>query len=347
MKRRTFLSSAIAAPLAAPAAGAAARSDGRGITIGFLGGSHSHAAKKVEIAQNSPDFTVAGMWSEDEQTRAQYEKRGIKQVSIDDLLGDPASQVIAVESPVRDHCRHARMVLEAGKHVHIEKAPALDVESFRDVQNLAARKKLIVQMGYMWRHHPGINRMLEAARKGWLGDVYLVQATIHKSLDGDRRPEWAEFRGGQMYELGGHVIDPVIRLLGRPDRVTPFLKKSGKFNDTLADNTIAVFEFPGALGVVVGATLHHNGSPYRSFEVHGTEGTAVMQPIEPPRLEFDMHAAAGPYAKGRHAVELPKYERYVGDLAELAAAVRGEKPIAVTPHEDLIVQEALIAATAM
>ncbi len=72
-----------------------------------------------------------------------------------------------------------------------------------------------------------------------------------------------------------------------------------------------------------------------------------MRPIEPPELMVDLTEAAGPYAKGRQKVELPPYKRYVGDFVELAAAVRGDKPIAVTPHEDLIVQEALIAASAM
>lgn len=62
---------------------------------------------------------------------------------------------------------------------------------------------------------------------------------------------------------------------------------------------------------------------------------------------MDLAKAAGPYPKGRHMVDLPPYERYVDDFVELAAAVRGDKPIAVTPQEDLVVQEALIKASGM
>ena len=340
MDRRNFLMSAGAAPLMA------ARTNGGRVRIGFIGGSHSHASGKVDVVLANSDYELAGMVEEDSAVRAKYEAKSVRMMALDDMLGDPSIDVIAVEGPVRDHLRHAKMVVDTGKHVHIEKAPATDLESLRLVLDAAQRRNLVVQMGYMWRHHPGINRMLDAARQGWLGKVYLVQATIHKRLSDDRRPAWAEFRGGQMFELGGHVIDPLIRLMGRPDRVSPFLKNHADKGDNLADNTIAVFEFPEALGLVIGAALHFT-SRYRSFIIHGTKGTATLRPIEPPELVMDMTEAAGPYAKGIQKVELPPYQRYQDDFVELAAAVRGENPIGVTSHEDLIVQEALIAASGM
>ena len=340
MDRRGFLMGAGAAPLMP------ARTGGGRVRIGFLGGSHSHAGGKVDVVLANSDYELVGMVEDAPEVRARYESKGVRMMALDDMLGDPSIDAISVESPVRDHIRHASMVVDAGKHVHVEKPPATDVESLRSVLDAAQRKKLAVQMGYMWRHHPGINRMLEAARQGWLGKVYLVQATIHKRLPDSQREAWAEFRGGQMFELGGHVVDPLIRLMGRPDRVTPFLKNHGDKGDNLADNTIAVFEFPGALGLVIGATLHFT-SRYRSFIIHGTKGTATLRPIEPPELVMDLTEAAGPYAKGAQKVELPVYKRYKDEFVELAAAVRGEKPIAVTPHEDLMVQEALISASGM
>ncbi len=76
-------------------------------------------------------------------------------------------------------------------------------------------------------------------------------------------------------------------------------------------------------------------------------GTATLRPIEDPVLELDLEKAAGPYNEGVQMVKLRPYERYVGDFQELAAAIRGDKPIAVTPEEDLMVQEALIEASGM
>lgn len=56
--------------------------------------------------------------------------------------------------------------------------------------------------------------MLNAACKVWLGDIYMIRATLNKTFDPEQRPEWAEFRGGHMVEFGPHVIDP-MRLTGK------------------------------------------------------------------------------------------------------------------------------------
>ena len=81
--------------------------------------------------------------------------------------------------------------------------------------------------------------------------------------------------------------------------------------------------------------------------MRGTNGVATLRPIEAPRLVFDLVEAAGPYPRGPHEVTLPTYQRYVDDMAALAAAVRGDKPLHVSFDEDIIVQEALVAASGM
>jgi hypothetical protein len=73
----------------------------------------------------------------------------------------------------------------------------------------------------------------------------------------------------------------------------------------------------------------------------------VLKPIEPPTLQIDLATAAGPYKAGVQTVPLPKYDRYVGDFVELAAAIRGERPLSVTFDEELRVHEALLRACEM
>ena len=67
---------------------------------------------------------------------------------------------------------------------------------------LAREKKLVFQTGYMWRFHPGLDRIIDAVQHGWLGDVFLVRAQMNSLVEAKRRPEWAEFKGGSMFELG-------------------------------------------------------------------------------------------------------------------------------------------------
>jgi predicted dehydrogenase len=338
--RRAFLSGTLAAPLAArPAEGA--------IRIGFLGVAHSHASEKVKVVRENPAFELAGIVEDNADLRAQHQKAGVRILSLRELLDDASIRVVAVESAVKEHARQGRIALEAGKHIHLEKPPSDDQAGFRTLLALAARKRLLLQMGYMWRYNPGMRAALEAANKGWLGDVFLVRGAMNTLIEGKQRPEWALFRGGQMFEQGCHLIDPLVRLLGAPQKVTPILRKHGPFADNLADNTAAVFEYPRALGIVTSSVLHPGANRHRCFEIFGSNGSAVLRPIEPPVLQIDLAAAAGPYQAGVQTVKLPPYRRYVGEFTELAEAVRANRPLSVTPEEDERVHDALLRASEM
>lgn len=341
MTRRTALSLA--------AAGIAARGENRGpIGIGFLGASHSHAEGKMTVVRAAPqNWRIVGVCESDPKLQEALRKQGTPLLGRDELLRHPDIQVIAVESAVRDHAPDGLAVLQAGKHLHLEKAPADSMAGFEKIVALARHKSLLLQVGYMWRYHPAIATAMEAAKNGWLGSVYLVKATMGNQLAPKRRPEWAEFAGGNMFELGGHVIDPMIRLMGKPRDVKSILRKDGDFSDTLKDNTLAIFQWDKALGIVHGSNLQPGSSRYRAFEVHGTNGAAIVNPVEPPVLTIDLDKPAGPYSKGVQKIPIPPYERYVDDMVELAAAVRGEKKLRVTYDEDLMVQEALLRASGM
>jgi len=339
MNRREFVAGALVAQAVLPAA---AR-----VRIAFLGASHSHAPAKMKVVQENPAYELVGICEPDPKLRAKYEQAGVPILTQEQLLGDTSVEVVAVESGVKEHAAQARLALEVGKHLHLEKPPADNFKDFQALVGLARRKGLLMQMGYMWRYHPGINAALEAARKGWLGEVYMVRGTMNTLIGGDARWEWALFHGGQMFEQGCHLIDPMVRLLGRPAKVTPFLRTHGAFNDKLADNTVAVFEFPRALGLIMSSVLQPDGGQHRAFEVFGSNGNAVVRPIEPPLLQIDLAKPAGPYRAKTQTIELPPFRRYVGDFAELAAAVRAKRPLAITPEEDLLVQETLLRASEM
>jgi len=340
MQRRSFIASTLAAASsqAAPP-----------ISIGFLGVAHSHASAKVEIARTSPAWNLVSIWEPDTQLAEKYRQKGIRVVpSRDSLLSEPSVQVIAVESEVATHAEYALLALQAGKHVHVEKPPSVDMAGLRNLAGLARQKNLRLQSGYMWRYHPGFHRIFEAVRQGWLGHVYLVRGQINTLVDASRRPEWAVFPGGHMFELCSHLVDALVRLMGRPAKVTPFLLRHGGFKDELRDNTVAVFEYPRALAVINGATLQPGAGAHRAFEVLGANGTAVLRPIEgPPHLEIDLASPAGPYGKGRHAVDLPPYERYRADFEDLAQSLRTGRPLAASLDDELAVHEVLLRASGM
>ena len=317
------------------------------IGIGFLGLSHSHAAGKLEVVRASPDYHIVGICETDPKLQQAIRQQGIPLLSRQDLLKHPEIQAIAVESPVRDHAADGMAVLESGKHLHLEKAPSDKMAPFQKIVDTARSRQLLLQVGYMWRYNPGVQKALEAARQGWLGSIYMVRANISNQLAVKRRPDWAEFPGGVMFELGGHVIDPLVRLMGKPNRVVPVLRKDGPYDDTLKDNTLAVLEWDKAGGVITSSTLQVNSGKYRAIELYGSKGSAIVNPIEPPKLTIDLESASGPYTKGSQKVEFPPYKRFVDDFVELAAAVRGEAKLRTSFEEDLAVEETLLKCSGM
>ncbi|MBL9202494.1 MAG: Gfo/Idh/MocA family oxidoreductase [Opitutaceae bacterium] len=346
MHRRQFLatSAAASAALVAPRALRAAAAPAR-IPIGFLGVTYSHGPAKLDLALKSPDWEFIGACDPTPAGRAICEKAGAKMISQDELFA--RARVVAVESEIRDHAAHALLALRAGKHVHLEKPTAATLADARAVFALAREKNLLVQGGFMWRYHPGFRAIFEAARAGWLGDIYLVRGFVSNNLTADRRKEWAEFPGGSMFELGSHLIDASVRLLGKPKAITPFLARHSATADALRDNNLAVLDYDRARAVIFNTALQAGGAPQRSFEVLGTKGTATLTPIEPGKLTFDLTAAAGPYKKGAQEVPLPAYKRYVDDLIELAAVVRGEKKLTVPLEEEFLVAETVLRASGM
>ena len=342
MNRRRFLHTAgVLSVMAALPRRAAAASER--IKIGFLGATHSHAFEKFKVLKALPEFEVLGLVEESAVVPERFTKLDAQFLSREELLA--RAEIVVVESAVRDHARDAKAALSAGKHVHVEKPPASTLAEMLELVRLAQAKQRLLQVGYMWRHNPGFNKALEAAREGWLGEVYLVRATMNSFIDDARRPEWAEFEGGAMFELGCHLLDAVTRLLGKPTRVTPHLQRRG--GDKLADNCVAVLEYPKAQAIITSAVLQPNAGTHRFLEILGTNGTLKIQPIEPPEMTIELAKPAGPYKAGAQKIALPSYQRYHGEFVELSRALNTRTPLPVSPAEELEIQEVLLRACGM
>lgn len=345
--RRQFLWSAGVVGWAAPR-GVRAK-PGRKIRVALYGTRHGHSKGKLETLLQLPDFEVAGIFEPDAAVRAERARdplfASVKWLSEEEILGDPSIELVVVECRVWEAIPWGRKVIAAGKHLHLEKPPGHEMQPFRELIEEARDKQLLVQMGYVWRHHAGISAALEAARQGWLGDVYLIRGTINKDLQVERRADWARYRGGTLFELGGHLIDRVVDLWGRPTKVCSWLRND-TLQDGLADNTLAVLEYPQSLAVISSAVWMAGSSRHRSFEVIGTDGSFLIQPIEPgTRVKVVLRTAKGPYTEGWQIVEFPPQPRYIGDFQELARALNSSTPLRYSYDYELLVHETLLRAS--
>lgn len=318
------------------------------IKVGQIGVGHAHASK-IAVFRASSDFEVVGIVEPDPELRQRAESqaayRGLTWMTREQLLNVPGLQAVLVETRVRDLLDAAEACVRAGMHVHLDKPAGESLPRYRAILADAEQKGRLVQMGYMYRYNPAVVLLREFLNKGWLGEVFEVQAVMSKVVDPASRRELAEYRGGIMFELGCHLIDLVVGVLGKPRRVTPYSQHVSRLDDSLLDNMLAVLEYPKALATVKSSALEVDGTARRHLVVCGTAGTFHIQPLDNPSARVTLSTGRPGYRKGSQDLSFPRYNRYVDDAADMARVIRGEKASEFSYGHDLVVQTTLLEAS--
>jgi len=313
------------------------------IRAAMIGAGHGHANSKAKALTSMAEYSFAGYAVPEPEDGVRGEIfPSLRRVTVDSILRDASIEMVALEFADPDtNLKFAHMAIDAGKWLHLDKPPGGSYSGLRSLLRNAAGRQRIVQMGYQWRYHAGMNAVLEAARGGKLGRVYRFRASIDKLIGVAERRDLAKYKGGMMFSEGCHLVDRATALLGEPRSVRGFLRHDGTVDDGLRDNNLVVMEYANALAEISLAGFDSNGAPHRYVEVWGTEGIGRAQPYAPAQVHFHL--------KGEkpHSFEPPPVPTYTPDFAELARVIRnGEKPSYTADH-DLMTHRVLLEACGM
>ncbi len=124
--------------------------------------------------------------------------------SYEALVADPDVDTVSVSTPHPMHHENARLALEHGKHVLVEKAFTLNRTEAEDLQRLAAERGLLAMEAMWTRYLPHMVRIREILAAGTLGDVRAVSADHTQLLPSDpaHRLNAVELGGGALLDLG-------------------------------------------------------------------------------------------------------------------------------------------------
>ncbi len=326
------------------------------VKLAQYGISHDHASGKARVMRESDEIEFCGVFEPSAEIR---ERLGANPVydgvhwfaEREEILEDESIVCIAAEGGVSQNLAFARQALEHGKHVWLDKPAGDDLEEFRAVLDIAREKGLLVQQGYMFRYNAGFQFILDWAKSGKLGDIFSVRARISTGLSDEAHwQRWdsrGEHEGGIMFILACHLIDIVVALLGRPDRVTAFSLAQDKEFPWYRDNTAAIFEYAEAMATVESVAREVSSGESRRLEVYGTRGSAILEPLEPPALRLCLDEDRDGYVKGWQDVPVEKRPRYVESLRALVADIRGEKTPDRSLDHEFAVQETVLRAAGM
>ena len=127
--------------------------------------------------------------------------------SFADALADDTVDAVSIATPVPTHYTLAKQALEAGKHVFVEKPPAMRGEEMEELVGLAQASDKVLMPGHLLLYHPGLRKVKELVDAGDLGDVACVYGN-RQNLGVIRSNENA------LWSLGVHDLSVILWLLG-------------------------------------------------------------------------------------------------------------------------------------
>jgi len=131
----------------------------------------------------------------------------------DEMLDDPQLDAVVIATPVPTHFDLARRALAAGKHVLVEKPPALTATEAEELCALAEERELTLMPGHLLLYHPGVKKLRELVESGELGEVLCLYGN-RQNLGKIRKDENA------LWSLGVHDLSVILYLVGEePDEL--------------------------------------------------------------------------------------------------------------------------------
>jgi len=125
------------------------------------------------------------------------------------LLDDAHVHAVYLPMANHEHAKWAVQAIEKGKHVLCEKPMALQVMDIEAIEAAAAKHKVTVMEGFMYRFHPQHARVRELLASGVVGDIRTVRASFSFMMRPARMYRLAEpiiKGGGAMWDIGCYAI---------------------------------------------------------------------------------------------------------------------------------------------
>lgn len=99
---------------------------------------------------------------------------GVPTLTLDQVLGDPTIQGVAIATPAETHAASAIAALKAGKHVYVEKPLALTMTDCRAMIAAAKQADRILMVGHLLQYHPVFAALRELVAAGEIGALRYI-----------------------------------------------------------------------------------------------------------------------------------------------------------------------------
>ena len=193
--------------------------------------------------------------------------------SYEELVADQEVDIVYIATTNNAHFSNAKLALEAGKHVLLEKPFTLDAAQATELAQIS-RSNNVFLMEAMWtRFLPNHTVLFEKLSEGIIGEPLYLMADHNQNLPKQSFPRLHDpaLGGGSLLDLGVYPISLAHRVFGKPLRIQASASlMAGNVDESMG----AIFDYSGGRQAIVHSSVRSAG-PVKAF-ILGTSGRVEM-----------------------------------------------------------------------
>jgi predicted dehydrogenase len=334
------------------------------IQFGFIGAG-AIALTSAESVNGHPRARVAAVQDPHEGRRtelcAQFEIPG-NYATAEELFADPEVHAVYIAVPNKFHVPLTLQALEAGKHVILEKPFAINAAEAQMAADAARAAGRVLTLGMNQRFNANSQKFRTMADEGIFGDIYHAKARWLRRTGIPKLGTWFGSKdlagGGCLYDIGVHVLDLCLYVIGNFEPVSAYGSTYSKFGPRglgegswgRSDNSGMPFEVEdfasGQIRFANGATVsldvtwarHAEQDDSVEVDIFGTEAGGSVYSNKIYRRDQAL-GASYTIENPKAAMAFPHQDRFHNFINHLL----GEEELCVTLEQALVVQRILDA----
>ena len=218
---------------------------------------HNHSKGKWDAVRLlKDDFELVG-WVDDRKSKAMRMQEPNVNVYTNlpcftpqQVFDEVKPDLIVVETANSDLVEISTEIAKHGIPMHMDKPLGVDQEGYAKMSAICEARGIPLQIGYMFRSNEAINKMVELARDGILGEIYSIEADLDHNYGYPKYPEYAShYPGGTAYLLTCHAIEWAMPIFNdeMPLKTWSIIKPAPGDPEWAKTHSLTVMEYPRAI----------------------------------------------------------------------------------------------------
>lgn len=249
------------------------------VKVGLCAFGMSGKVFHAPFLKEHPGFFISAIVERNkEESKEKYPEAEIYR-SVEEMLENTDIELVVVNTPVQTHFEYAKMALEAGKNVVVEKPFTVNVAEAEELAKLAEEKKLFVSVYQNRRFDRDYLQVQKIINEGKLGNIKEAEIRFDRfrtEPSGKAHKENPEAVGsGSLHDLGSHLVDQAVQYFGFPEKLFAdvFSMKGKEFAN---DYFEIILFYPNDLRVRLKSSVFTKEAHF-AYAVHGEKGSFLQE----------------------------------------------------------------------